>query len=1098
MNKVCVCAALLSFCVWGIGTARDPGDYFTVDVVASRGADSRVDYSSLVAYGPWDDRNYEMTKADVELLAKDEASLKDPIPAFFRALYRREHPYMSSNSGERYPRSAFNEFKGRFNGYLIDGRFYRGVERAEDGWRYFKDSGYTPNEWQKFLVGESRVTNPNDAAESAIAINPLNDDIVIAGSNGPTFAQIMHLSTDGGETWSQAGALPLGGTCCDPTVGWSSDATLAYTATLGNCGGGCSIWFYRSDDMGATWTGLENETPGDPRRELTNGGSDKEFLHVDTYPTSPHLDNIYLTWHDGNIMQFARSTDFGNNFTVTSFSAFPRGIGSDIVTDKNGDVYYFWPAFLDETILLLKSTDGGATFPTMASDAIVVANTQDGFDFAIPVMETRRVFIYVSADVDYSDGPFGNSIYAAWTDSTAAEGSTANNHARIQVGYSRDGGMTWNTSTPHSTADMNTVDRFHQWMDVDENGVVHIVYYDTSGDLPGRNAVDLFYTYSTDGAVTWETPIAVTTEMSPNITDGFEWGDYNGLDIVGQELIAIFTDNRDESGGSAESVDVYAAAGFGVFGDGFNISASPQAFDVCTVSGSTQNSTVSVSVIGMFSGDVNLAVNGGLPTGFSNAQFVPSTVTVPDTSAFSVDIAAATATGQSSITIEGTDDATGMITDDAVLMFSTFDSLPATTVLQAPADMATDLGLSPVFSWDPAAGASTYTLEVATDSGFTSIVDTVVTENTTAVLSVALNASTEYFWRVTADNVCGTGTTSAVRSFTTAALYCSAPGVAIPDNTPAGIGDGLMVADSGILTDLNVTLDVTHTWVGDLIVTLEKNGTSIALMDRPGFTGAGFGCGEDDISATFDDAGGAPVEDECDTGGVAIMGTLIPQEALSTFNNTSLAGDWTLSISDNAGFDTGTLDMWCLSPATVPGETLGIVFAGLGGGTVTSMPAGIDCTSDCSAEFASGGMVTLSATPDGSSQFAGWTGGGCSGTADCVVTLNAMTEVTATFEPLIDLTVMITGGGTVVSAPAGIDCPGTCSAGFATGEMVTLTASKASSTFVGWSGGGCSGTGTCDVIMNSAVSVEAIFDSADDLFNDGFETPAPPPPSPAR
>ena len=95
---------------------------------------------------------------------------------------------------------------------------------------------------EKFLNGEVRITSPNGAAESAIKINPVNTDLVIAGSNGPGSGQVMHYSTDGGETWNGAAALPGGGTCCDPTVDWSSDGTLAYTATLGNCGGsGCQI-----------------------------------------------------------------------------------------------------------------------------------------------------------------------------------------------------------------------------------------------------------------------------------------------------------------------------------------------------------------------------------------------------------------------------------------------------------------------------------------------------------------------------------------------------------------------------------------------------------------------------------------------------------------------------------------------------------------------------------------------------------------------------------------------------------------------------------------------------------------------------------------
>lgn len=68
------------------------------------------------------------------------------------------------------------------------------------------------------------------------------------------------------------------------------------------------------------------------------------------------------------------------------------------------------------------------------------------------------------------------------------------------------------------------------------------------------------------------------------------------------------------------------------------------------------------------------------------------------------------------------------------------------------------------------------------------------------------------------------------------------------------------------------------------------------------------------------------------------------------------------------------------------------------------------------------------------------------------------------------------GTGTVTSTPAGINCGVTCTAGFVSGSTVVLTASAASgSTFAGWSGNGCSGTGSCTVIVSSAQSVSATF-----------------------
>ena len=69
-----------------------------------------------------------------------------------------------------------------------------------------------------------------------------------------------------------------------------------------------------------------------------------------------------------------------------------------------------------------------------------------------------------------------------------------------------------------------------------------------------------------------------------------------------------------------------------------------------------------------------------------------------------------------------------------------------------------------------------------------------------------------------------------------------------------------------------------------------------------------------------------------------------------------------------------------------------------------------------------------------------------------------------------------TGSGTVTSDPAGIACGATCSYAFIKDTIVTLSAAATvGSTFTGWSGAGCSGSGTCVVTMDAAKSVTANF-----------------------
>src|SRR5262245_16217920 len=138
---------------------------------------------------------------------------------------------------------------------------------------------------------------------------------------------------------------------------------------------------------------------------------------------------------------------------------------------------------------------------------------------------------------------------------------------------------------------------------------------------------------------------------------------------------------------------------------------------------------------------------------------------------------------------------------------------------------------------------------------------------------------------------------------------------------------------------------------------------------------------------------------------------------------------------------------------------LTVLKMGEGAGTVVSSPSGITCGTNCAAPFPSGTPVTLTGTPASGSTFSGWSGGGCSGTGTCVVTLTATTTIQAAFAPQsptdpptnppsdpptnsppasATLTLVKSGSGTgaVSSSPAGIDCGASCSSEFPIGASV--------------------------------------------------------------
>ncbi|MBL8878066.1 MAG: proprotein convertase P-domain-containing protein [Phycisphaerales bacterium] len=151
--------------------------------------------------------------------------------------------------------------------------------------------------------------------------------------------------------------------------------------------------------------------------------------------------------------------------------------------------------------------------------------------------------------------------------------------------------------------------------------------------------------------------------------------------------------------------------------------------------------------------------------------------------------------------------------------------------------------------------------------------------------------------------------------------YASSPNLPIADNST--ITDTINVPDSFSVGDLNVDLLIQHTFQGDIIVTLTSpGGTTKNLVNRPGRvdTGVGFGNNNygnptsgafftlDDQAAFVYDTGspGVPVDNP--------TGNWLPDLGpLSDFNGQDALGTWTLTVSDNATIDTGTLITWRLN-----------------------------------------------------------------------------------------------------------------------------------------------------------------------------------------
>ncbi|WP_291721473.1 proprotein convertase P-domain-containing protein [Bernardetia sp.] len=154
--------------------------------------------------------------------------------------------------------------------------------------------------------------------------------------------------------------------------------------------------------------------------------------------------------------------------------------------------------------------------------------------------------------------------------------------------------------------------------------------------------------------------------------------------------------------------------------------------------------------------------------------------------------------------------------------------------------------------------------------------------------------------------------------------YNNSTDVNIPDNNAAGVSRTITVPNTtATITDITVDLDIDHSYVGDLIVTLTSPaGTTVTLINRV-LSGLG-NCSRNNINTTLSDAAGASVQLQCNGGNPTINGTYRPSQALSAFDGENPSGVWTLNISDRVNVDTGTFRDWDLNISTTASAGLDI------------------------------------------------------------------------------------------------------------------------------------------------------------------------------
>ncbi len=152
-------------------------------------------------------------------------------------------------------------------------------------------------------------------------------------------------------------------------------------------------------------------------------------------------------------------------------------------------------------------------------------------------------------------------------------------------------------------------------------------------------------------------------------------------------------------------------------------------------------------------------------------------------------------------------------------------------------------------------------------------------------------------------------------SFADQACLSTSP-VAIPDGNVSGVTSTIGISQAAVIQDMNIALQATHTWVGDLIIKLKhvQTGTVVTLLDRMGTTGVGFGCAGNNLDVVLDDEGtGGAIETRCGNPNVPTSPpAYTPNNPLSAFDGQVVTGDWEIFVSDSVSGDVGQLTSFCM------------------------------------------------------------------------------------------------------------------------------------------------------------------------------------------
>src|SRR5438552_3575814 len=353
-------------------------------------------------------------------------------------------------------------------------------------------------------------------------------------------------TTDGGTTWTFPGVLENNVFRSDPVTNSNEIGQFFYLSLQSdvNLSFFCDdLW--RSLNGGQSWTLLSGERGG--------GGGDKEWFTIDKTNGPGHGfqyqsdDGINCS---GGGVQFQRSTDGGVTWQAPiSIPNSPTDGTLDV--DTNGNLFVGGEGFSQFFCERSSNAQIGGQTPTFDRSTAVNMGGDIGGGGINPAGLDGQLFLAI----DRSGGPTNNNIYMLASVVPPGRSTTD-----VMFVRSTDGGSTF--SSPHKVNDDPVNPSKWHWfgtMSVAPNGRLDSVWYDTRNAANNTDS-QLFYSFSTDGGVTWAPNMAVSNAFNPfeGYPNQSKIGDYITIvsDNTGGNVAYSATFNFNPTRGQHEE-DVY-------------------------------------------------------------------------------------------------------------------------------------------------------------------------------------------------------------------------------------------------------------------------------------------------------------------------------------------------------------------------------------------------------------------------------------------------------------------------------------------------------------------------------------------------------------